>query len=541
MNNNEIPLFYRSSLEQQIRTYGRKPTITSPLKSDVEINFHIWPLHSDILNNVNYFNEPILACELDEKGNGSLYCYSHNIYSESLCPTILIKDGIVKSFGNSRELTIFLCTVFDLPETCYDFTYKNEKLPEENLTMSQTYCCKLSDYQIPVKRYSYLTRPFFERNLINDNLLIASPKIKTFTDMSLKEMELEESKKIMFISNQATKRISIKEIGIENKEYLKKEKKIKIDPVLTPKPIEDCEIFYRFFAYLGRNLGNYCSYSYLDSQISHFKIITNHLISAKLIGGVIVCSYLDGENNLKREMFRYFPGLTYQSYITGTVLSFACLYPPEDEENWKKYSVCTSTFNNSFDLDKFEPSINITPGMFSCNLEDQLMQPYCVQQIPFRLNCNMILSSFVKYLPSKEGWVDIQEENVNVYTQIKLFTGLQIRTYDYSFNDEYLNKARIMVGTPKIDGKNLGDYNLMDLDTYFSEKSFGLEYGWLKVADGGTKVFNDFAYLCNFTASPTDFQFINQQDPQNSKNDKETILDKLYLLRAQEVAHKMNL
>ena len=63
--------------------------------------------------------------------------------------------------------------------------------------------------------------------------------------------------------------------------------------------------------------------------------------------------------------------------------------------------------------------------------------------------------------------IDIQEENVNVYTQIKLFAGLQVRTYDYSFNDEYLNKARIMIGTPKIDGKNLGDYNTLNLDTHF--------------------------------------------------------------------------
>lgn len=371
----------------------------------------------------------------------------------------------------------------------------------------------------------------------------------------MKEMKLEESRKIIVISNEASQRINTEEIGGNNKisPKIKKEKKIKIDPSLTPKPIEVCENYFRFSTFLERDLKNFCSYGYRDSQFSHFKISTNHLIAGTIIGGVILGFYLDSENNLKKELFREAPVLNISNYTFAVALSFACLYPPDNKELWKKYAVCTSSFNGDFVASNQVPPANFTHGMFTVidKSSEKESQPYCVVQTSFKILCNMVLSSFVKYLPSEEGWVDVQEESVNVFTQIKLFVGSGLYSYDFAVRDEFLDKARVIIGNPQINGNELGDYNTLNLDTYYSKVQPHYEEDWNKLSDGGTLVFNDYAYLCNFSASPTDYEVINEDNSLTSNDKKEKLkkneddnsgplVNTLYKVRMCEAAHNLS-
>ena len=557
MSDTDIRMSYRSGLPYFTKEFHSKTNLCDIHESNEEV-YKTWSLYSFVLSMFPESNEPILACETDEEGTGLLLCNAHNQNDSSTCPVEIIRKGVIKNALRRNVFDNF--TSFDLPESCYDSRYRNTLLPDkvkidDEQEERREYCFVLSKYQIPKNRYSYMLENFFNKYLVelNDKTcrslnpgitqhrlgLIASPQKLVNINYTAKEREMEENRKMMFISNTATNRINI---ALENglvKRCLK-HKKIKIDPVLMPTDVTLCEISGYFFYMFNRPLSDFCSYAYKRNQVRYFKYMTNHLVSATIIGSSVMCMYIEGEDDLTMDFFRPLPIVNARYYTACAILSFACVYPPDDEERWKKYAVCTSFSDLSSYLNETNTDINITKGMFECKkvAGGKPFQPYVVTQLPFIVECSRTISSFTRYLNSDDGWVDIQEENVQVYTQVKLFVSQSIQVYNFAVKDEYLNRSMIMLGNPKNQSSVLGDFNTLNLDVYVSRMKDGVTTeGWTKYSEGGTWIPNDFAYLTNFSMSPTDF--VIEDNIEERVNGNQSLVNSLYLIRSQEIVQKL--
>ena len=224
---------------------------------------------------------------------------SHNLNTQSICSTEIIREGIILKESPDRITNFHAFTYFDLPETCYDSKYKNNKLPSiKNIPDLEEikYCVPLSKYQIPLNRYSYLLESFMSANLVD--LAVGNPTItprklgliasrhNLVSGNDWRERIMEESREAMFISNQASERVSAIPNDITFKSKLKK-KKIKLDPVLTPKKVENCEIHSIFQSNFNKDLRDFCGYAYNEDQMKFFTYRTNPSIIVPITVPVI--------------------------------------------------------------------------------------------------------------------------------------------------------------------------------------------------------------------------------------------------------------
>ena len=540
-----------TSLQRGIVELLKSRKVASLKKKSAKEMEQRWYLDDYLLSVQSYSISPILSSEGYNKGNASLYTTASTLYNDEPCLKKLINRGVVVEPIINEYFTITQNTNFVIPETCYDITYENPKLPEkvyteEGDTEARDYCVTLSDLQIPKERYSYLYQEFFEEVLVkeeNVNKLKISPFSKKRLLKNQHISDLNKQLTLMAVSNEPSARLSVCKNELEGHD-IKKCSNFQPDPSLMPRPLEECEIYYDVFEHLAENLSDYCSYSYKDEQIHNFKSATNHVIRGNCCGGLMFALYVDGEESLSREMFVKSPSVEMYQNSSGLPLTFACLYPPSDKENWKKYAVCTSTIQDgALDIRSRDFMISLLKNVFMCEDEEgNKRQPYCVFQSPYLLQCNCQISSFVRYLPSESGWVDVYNDSVNVYSQVMLFVTTTVFITGYALGAEYLSKARLMYGNPMTTSENLGknnsiffkayDYNVMEDSTLgnFHEDS----------VDPYTVVFNDYAYLSNAASSPCDFTMKNTVKKDDQDDQHNTLVHELYVLRAQEVIHKMS-
>ena len=565
-------MFYRSeNIRGSLEFLKNTKSNFHPNKSLIEhknseyLTYSLWRLQDYTLD--FGIADSILGCELNEKGNGMLLTTAENEVTHSPCQTVLIKEGIIKHLYQERYLTADLYTFFIIPETCYDMDFENELLPdfkaakEENEEVVEyKYAFSLSPYQIPVKRYMLNKQPYYQQIFteipleqptfnpkihINKPGLIASP----IGLLNVEDENLEFQRRSMVLSSAPTRRIDssrvFMKIPIQNKKPQSPKISISINPDLLPRKVEECEIYQLYQGYISKDLKDHCSYAYQDHQFSLFEKGTNHVLSGRLLGSFIIASYFEKEEDLNREMLMNYPQLFDFLYTIVVPLSFACLYPPEDEEKWKKYAVCTCPFKKEMFFEWRSSFADISKELFMVwpeGPEGYCRRPYCVAQIPYNVIINNNILSFCKYLPSETGdWVDIEKEEVKVYTQIRLCLNNHLEVQDMICSDDMRKDSRTLIGCPKRNGNELGDYNCLWLTTQFGELGDDniIEH-WITWYEhvSPTPIYNDFAYLSNVSCTPTDFLITNKNFTKKDKNEN-GLIQELYILRNMEIIHKL--
>ena len=533
------PMYYRSPVVSSRRSLPRDPRLNAVrFKKKATGADNPWYVMNNLLGCVPMLPLPIFACEREQKGTGVLYTNVEiSKKGHKKCSTELITEGTMQHLDEDGYCYVLSGTYFDLPCTLYDPEYKSNKLPGEAGGEAVDYYVRLSPNQIPPDRYSEDCVDFFRENMIEveppgggegslplGRGFIISPRRSEAAPANGMIAELYKSRVTMMVSNIASQRISTSDENV-NKEVLAKAGKSPSPaaPGLLPKPVKDCDICGRFAILTDRSLEEFCGYSYTDDQYEAFQDGTNYLVNGVVSGSIMGSLFVKGHPVLERAMFMGAPTV-HCNYITyATCMSFVCLYPPDDAESWRRYAVCTSDASYFFDYRDETFNISLQKDFFGCRESPggRTHNPYCVFQLPYMVSCGPLVTSYVRYLPTKEGgWVDVKENpEARPYSKLMLFVSMQVGFQELAIRDEYLEDVVVMTGNPRANCTALEEYNWINMNTYFARLKDDNTLGDYFVAMlGGTTVFNDFCYLFGYTSSPTDFkkECCDENDPEES-------------------------
>ena len=173
--------------------------------------------------------------------------------------------------------------------------------------------------------------------------------------------------------------------------------------------------------------------------------------------------------------------------------------------------MCTSFDTGYYEIYNKELMVNLTYGFFICRESPgaSFRYPYCVCSAPFQVKINEYITSYLRYLPTKEGeWVDVKERAAKVYTQTLLFVSDCVQVYDSAVSTkENLSQVRVMIGTPRLEGDSLVENNALKIKNRYCDmkEDYTLYNYRIYYDDAYTYVFNDFCYLNTPSCSPTDF------------------------------------
>ena len=311
----------------------------------------------------------------------------------------------------------------------------------------------------------------------------------------------------MFSSSSASKRINIPKQTFKPCDPLNTQ-----NPLLYPVPVEDCEIYKDFFVTTDKDLKEDCSFSYMKKQMDLFENGTCHVLNGEINSGFVCAFYLEGIKEVKKEMFYKDARAKLQTFICVTYYTLASLYPPEDEEKFRRYGVCTSPLKYFDNVISLEGYIDITNSFFSVYpdpTKEDFYRPYCVFYVPFHCQINNSVNSYVKYLPNDQGeMIDVQSpNNYNVYTQVKMIVNFISHFQNpIPVLPEFADKVRVLVGTPSLSGDFLNSSCCLPIQDQWvtSEETFITSYPF--AAEGYNLIFNDICQILNLSCSPSDFK-----------------------------------
>ena len=577
----EIPTYHRASIPSQFflpksTAGGNTMSFPRTVASSPAGPIMLWDVCSLLPETQKHESKPILACEQEQCGTASLFTTAPLVRNQGPCTTRLISEGciyritgIIGEENENRALTTNTTTYYEIPETLYDSKHTNNLLPEKIeietdknvlITAQAAYCQPVAKVQIQPTRYTDRASTFYNHVIIRPRFTnIPIPRqwircnfmgfvgIQPNEDMDLTR-ELMETYNLINTSSEATVRINTEDMvtKVEHpKAPLNKtnefitmrphKKRLTYDIELTPKQISLCRetnLYIQLKENFDKDLSEFCSYAYLDDQFKRFTYGTNHTITGKITGGLMGALYLDNVQEPTESCFVDFPFVRTINYSSIMVLTFACLYPPEDERA-QKCTVCTCAATGNYVIDTNDFRIVLDHDAYNCYPNDSDrsnggFSPYCVFQLPYSINCNTTVSSYVRYLPDEDGnMIDVMSKKCNVYTSVKIVQGCRLFLADYAVKQNLLQHVRLVLGNPKLDGNCLNDWSSVEVNSLcgvldrnniiFKLRNVTDDDSLLKT----TTIFNDYSYLIGLSCSPTDFKIENEPVPEDSDSDDE--------------------